>query len=265
MSTAEKPQARDVTADWPDHTRLPETDGSIVDNCQELPQAILLLESIRPVLDAIHPDGRYFVGADTGIYWKFTDPPLNGCKSPDWYYVPGVPRRAPDAAPFRRSYVLWKELVPPVIVLEFVSGDGSEERDRTPNRGKYWVYERAIRAKYYGIFESERDRIEMYEMENGLYRPMIPNAAGRFPIPELRVELGLWHGVIDGLDLPWMRWFDAEGIMLPSDNERAERNAERAQRNAERAERNAERAERNAERAERLATQLRALGIEPEN
>ncbi len=33
---------------------------------------------------------------------------------------------------FRRSYVLWQEFIAPLIVLEFVSGNGAEERDRTP-------------------------------------------------------------------------------------------------------------------------------------
>ena len=32
-------------------------------------------------------------------------------------------------------------LVFPTVVLEFVSSDGSEERDITPFKGKFWVYE----------------------------------------------------------------------------------------------------------------------------
>ena len=45
-------------------------------------------------------------------------------------------------------------------MVEFVSRDGSEERDNTPasqgkggNVGKFWVYEQAIRVPYYGIYE----------------------------------------------------------------------------------------------------------------
>ncbi|MEB3355862.1 MAG: hypothetical protein VKK04_03995 [Synechococcales bacterium] len=48
----------------PDHTQLPETDGTFVfakraggKNFQEHPQSLLLTDSIRPVLDALHPDG----------------------------------------------------------------------------------------------------------------------------------------------------------------------------------------------------------------
>ena len=49
--------------------------------------------------------------------------------------------------------MLWQEIIPPLIVLEFVSGDGSEERDKTPWTGKFWVYEQVIRPAFYGIYE----------------------------------------------------------------------------------------------------------------
>ncbi|MCI0659675.1 MAG: hypothetical protein L0220_01240, partial [Acidobacteria bacterium] len=32
-----------------------------------------------------HPDGNYFIGADTGIFWQIAKEPLEGCKAPDWY------------------------------------------------------------------------------------------------------------------------------------------------------------------------------------
>lgn len=145
----------------PDHTQLPESDGSIVQNFQEHPQSILLTESIWSVLQQTHPDGQYCIGQDSGIYWRITDPPLNGCKAPDWFYVPNVPPMLNGQ--IRRSYVMWQELIAPLIVLEFVSGDGTEERDTTPMSGKFWVYEQAIRVPFYGIYEVERSRVEVYE------------------------------------------------------------------------------------------------------
>src|SRR5260370_275591 len=112
----------------PDHTQLPESDGTVVKNFEELPQSILLTDSIGPVLAKLHPDGQYCIGQDCGIYWNITDPPLDGCRAPDWYYVPNVPPKLHGEK--RRSYVLWQELIAPRIILEFVSGDGTEERDR---------------------------------------------------------------------------------------------------------------------------------------
>nr|WP_230841189.1 Uma2 family endonuclease [Gloeobacter morelensis] len=131
------------TSALPDHTQLPESDGTFVQNFQEHPQSVLLTDSIRPRLKNLHPDGHYAIGQDCGIYWRLTEPPERGAEAPDWFYVPDVTPLPPG--PYRRSYVLWQELIPPLIVLEFASGDGSEERDVTPYTGKFWIYERVIR------------------------------------------------------------------------------------------------------------------------
>lgn len=123
----------------PDHTELPESDGTFVKNFQEHPQSILLTDSIQPILQKLHPDGQYCIGQDTGIYWRITEPPQRGAEAPDWFHVPNVPPLVEGQ--MRRSYVLWYELVSPLIVLEFVSGTGSEEHGKTPVKGKFWAYE----------------------------------------------------------------------------------------------------------------------------
>jgi Uma2 family endonuclease len=239
----------------PDHTQLPESDGTFVKNFQEHPQSILLTVSIRPRLDQLHPDGQYAIGQDCGIYWRLTDPPERGAVSPDWFYVPNVPPLLDGKV--RRSYVMWQEHIAPVIVLEFVSEDGSEERDRTPMKGKFWVYEQVIRPAFYGIYEVSKASVEVYHLIEGRYELLSPNERGHFPITPLGVELGIWLGRYQNQDLPWLRWWDTGGDLLPTGEERAEQEAARA-------EQEAARAAQEAARAERLAAQLRALGIEPE-
>jgi Putative restriction endonuclease len=148
MTIAQSPP----TLSLPDQTQLPESDGTFVfakrlpwsQNFQEHPQSILLTSSIRPVLEQLHPDGRYCIGQDSGIYWRSIEPPDRGAEAPDWFYVTNV---APLLdGKYRRSYVMWKEIVAPLIAIEFVSGDGSEERDATSpllnpeaKAGKFWV------------------------------------------------------------------------------------------------------------------------------
>src|SRR5262249_62203333 len=80
--------------------------------------------------------------------------PGKAAVAPDWFYVPGV-APGPEGRIFR-SYVMWQEKKPPLVLLEFVSGSGGEERDRTPLVGKFWIYEQEVRAPYYGIFEPEK-------------------------------------------------------------------------------------------------------------
>jgi Uma2 family endonuclease len=239
----------------PDHTQLPESDGTFVKNFQEHPQSLLLTSSIRPVLDTLHPDRQYAIGQDCGLYWRLTEPPERGAEAPDWFYVPNVPPLLNGQR--RRSYVMWKEIIAPLIAIEFVSGDGSEERDTTSpfagddsKAGKFWVYEQAVRIPFYAIYEVEKASVEVYELIANCYRKCAPNARGHYSIPLLGVELGIWQGEHMNQLLPWLRWWDSEGNLLLTGDERAEREQQRA--------------EREQQRAERLAAKLRELGVNPE-
>ena len=262
----------------PDHKQLPDSDGTFVKNFQEHPQSIVLTSSIAPVLDKLHPDGRYCIGQDSGIYWRMMEPPEKGAEAPDWFYVPNVPPLLDGE--YRRSYVLWKEYVAPLIAIEFVSGNGAEERDATPpsetdKAGKFWVYEQAIRIPFYVIFEGFRDSLEAYQLINGRYAQMQTNGRGHYAIPPMGVELGLLleNGV------SWLRWWDESGNLLLTGDERAiaekqaRLNAEaiadqqKAIADQQKAIAEQERfAKQQAEqKAQRLAERLRALGYDPED
>jgi Uma2 family endonuclease len=234
----------------PDHTQLPESDGTFVKNFQEHPQSILLTESIRPILERRHPDGQYCIGQDSGIYWRLVDPPEKGAESPDWFYVSNVPPTLDGK--LRRSYVLWKEYVAPLIAIEFVSGDGSEERDRTPPSQK------AVRIPYYAIYEVEKAQVEVYQLQDDAYQLVCANERGHYSIAPLGVELGIWQGTYQNAALPWLRWWDAKGNLLLSGEEQAEQERQRAEQERQRAEQ--ERAER-----ERLEMFLRSQGFDPDN
>ena len=256
MTLAKSPNPT-ITA-LPDHTQLPESDGTFVKNCQEHPQSVLLTDSIRPVLKQIHPDGQYRIGQDSGIYWRLTEPPERGAEAPDWFYVPNIPPLLDGE--MRRSYVLWKEYVAPLIVLEFVSGDGLEERDKTPpfldnqeekhKAGKFWVYEQAIRVPFYGIYEVKKASVEMYHLIEGCYELLSSNERGHYPIPAMGVELGIWQGEYDEVKLPWLRWWDNQGNLLLTGDERSQLLTSQL--------------EEERQRAERLAERLRQMGINPD-
>ncbi len=254
----------------PDHTQLPCEDGTFVKNLQEHPQSILLTDSITPVLEQLHPTGQYCIGQDSGIYWRLTDPPEKGAEAPDWFYVPNV---TPDInGKMRRSYVLWKEYVAPLIVIEFVSGNGSEERDKTPPSsaeggkvGKFWVYEQAIRVPYYAIYEVEKSQVEVYHLVDNYYQLMLANERGHFSIAAMGVELGIWQGWYQNVNLPWLRWWDSTGNLLLTGEERAEVERSLAATERQRAETERNKRERIVDKLRDLTPeQLNALGIDPE-
>ncbi len=228
----------------PTHLDLPDKDNSVVENLFELPQAMLLTETLLPTLQKLHPEGRYAVGGNALIYFRYTEEdPLKGCRAPDWFYVPGVPPMAANGHP-RRSYVMWQEKVAPTVLLEFASGVGDEERDRTPEEGKFWIYERQIRPLYYGIFAFYEGSLEMYHLRKGRFRRAAPNRRGRYPVPELGVELGLWRGsYVNQGDVLFLRWYDRRGRLLLTGHELAEEEKRRA---------------------DHLAAKLRELGVDPD-
>ena len=254
----------DLPPFFPDHTQLPESDGTFVNNFQKHYQSILLTDSLTSTLQRLHPDGYYCIGQDCGIYWRETKPPEKGAEAPDWFYVGNVPPKLQGQ--YRRSYVIWREHIAPRIVLEFASGDGSEERDRTPlyrsdegevtKPGKFWVYEEIIRAPYYGIFSIRDSSLELYHHVDGFYQQMTPNERGHYPIPPMQVELGVWEGSYQNQTQKWLRWWDLEGNLLLIGQEEAQK---------ERQEKELERQKRQ-ELQEKLRSlspeQLAALGID---
>ncbi|OLT62318.1 Uma2 family endonuclease [Moorena bouillonii] len=271
---------------FPDHTQLPESDGTFVfakravgKNFQEHPQSIILTDSIGEILQQRHPDGEYAIGQDCGIYWRETDPPEKGAEAPDWFYVPNVPPQLDGK--IRRSYVVWREHIAPLIALEFASGNGDEERDKTPlslstqgevtKPGKFWVYEQIIRIPYYGIYQINNSSLEVYTLVSGFYQKLTPNERGHYSISPLGVELGLWQGSYQNQSQLWLRWWDEEGNLLLIGDERAVLERERAEQERQRAEQaesmveeERQRTQAALARAARLAEQLRAAGIDPD-
>lgn len=239
MTEPASPQV--ITSYFPDHTQLPETDGTFVKNFQEHPQSLLLTDSLSTTLWQLHADGQYCIGQDCGIYWRETEPAEQGAVAPDWFYVPNVPPKLNDQ--IRRSYVLWREYIAPAVVLEFASGSGSEERDQTPFTGKFWVYEKIIRVPYYGIYEISTANLEVYELVGGQYQLLPTNDRGHYPIPPLQVELGLWQGSYQNQEGTWLRWWTLEGELLLIGNERASQAEAKMQ---------------------QLGERLRAMGVDPE-
>lgn len=243
------------TVALPDHTQLPDKDGTFSESFHEAPQSSLLTASLLPHLKRLRPDGLFSVAAKAGIYWRYTQPPLEGCKAPAWFCVLGVPPLLDGQV--RRSYVLWHEKVPPQLVVEYVYGDGRKERDATPNSGRFWVYERGIRAAYYAIFDTMRGTLNVYRLTDGAYRLEPATPHGRYSVEPLGVELGVWHGEHASDRTLWLRAWDARtGALLPSDDERAEA----ARQLADLVEKRLA-----TERSiRRMEAQLRALGVDPD-
>ena len=72
------------------------------------------------------------------------------------------------------------------------------------------------------IYEVEKASVEVYELIANRYQKSAPNQQGRHPIPPLGVELGIWQGEYMNQLLTWLRWWNSEGNLLLTGDERAE-------------------------------------------
>ena len=154
--------------------------------------------------------------------------------------------------PFEESKPFW--------VLEYVS-EGNQRKDYVDNMTRYG---RDLQVPYYMLFEPQKLRLTLYKLGTTTrkFKQVRPNAAGRFAIPELDIEMGL-------VDV-WVRfWF--RGKLLPITGEMAAeldeskketRNARHDTRVAEEAARVAEDAARVAEDAARVAEEAARVAEE---
>jgi Uma2 family endonuclease len=254
---------------FPDHTQLPESDGTFCHNFQAHPQSILLTDSLESTLQRLHPDGQYAIGQKNAIYWRKTDPPEHGAETPDWFYIPNIwPLLDREIRDF---YVLWREYMVPLIAIEFASGNGSEERDKTPlsrlpegttqKPGKFWVYEQIIRIPYYAIYTIKTSQLEVYNWVNGHYDRLEPNDRGHYPIDRMGIELGLWEGSYQNQAQRWLRWWDNQGNLLLTGSEQARLERLHTEQERQRAEAESQRADRAEQTQQDAIPQLLAMGL----
>ncbi|MGL5034127.1 MAG: Uma2 family endonuclease [Microcystaceae cyanobacterium] len=179
-------------------------------------------------------------------------------KAPDWSYITNL--KVPKSQ-IERSYTPHLQGDPPLIVMEFISDtDGGEYSIKsTYPPGKWFFYEKILRVPYYVIFDWQTEKLELYQLNaEGSYECQSPNQLGLFWIASLELSLGIWVGTREFHHRPWLRWWTAEGELVPWSSElvlQANQLVQQANQLAQQAN----------QRAERLAALLRSQGIDPDS
>lgn len=174
-------------------------------------------------------------------------------KAPDWLYVARVNE---SGQADRKAYTPNLEGEVPAVVMAFLSDrDGSEySLKRAFPPGKWFFYERILQVPTYVIFDPSGGLLELYRLREGRYELEQPDAEGRHWLGGLGLEglglfLGTWRGVKEEREGYWLRWWTADGELLPWAVERvaeAEAQAEAAR-----------------HKAEKLEAYLRSQGVDP--
>ncbi len=202
-----------------------------------LRQILLLLQC----LEGLWRDRQdfYAIGNLT-IYYSPRQRKSEFFRGPDFFVVLGAERRP------RKSWVVWEEDGKyPNVIVELLS-DSTASTDRGL---KKQIYQDTFRTPDYFWFDPHTLEFQGFHIVDGVYQPLVANEQGWLWSQQLGLYLGV-HG-------RQLRFFTAEGELVPSAEERAE--AERQQAAAAQQEAVAAQQE-----AERLRAKLRALGIDPD-
>jgi hypothetical protein len=156
----------------------------------------------------------------------------------------------------RRSWAIWDEGGKyPNVVIELLSSSTA----RVDKGAKKMLYQDVWRLPEYYWFHPETLEFAGFRLVNGHYEPIAPVENGRLPSEQLGLQLGIHERQL--------RWFTAEGELIPLPEEAERQRAEQAQQQAEQAQQQAEqerqRAEQERQARERLEAYLRSQGIDP--
>ncbi|MBE7385570.1 MAG: Uma2 family endonuclease [Leptolyngbya sp. SIO1E4] len=200
----------------------------------------------------------FYISGNLTVYYSAEETKKRDFRGPDVFVVLDTEKRD------RRSWVIWEEGGKyPNIVIELLS-DSTAAVDRGRKKE---LYQNVWRLPEYYWFHPETLEFAGFRLIRGQYEAISPDKNGRFSSEELGLALGIYERQL--------RWFTADGALvpLPEETERqareqAEQQAAQAQQAREQAEQQAAQAqqekEREQQRIERLEAYLRSQGIDPE-
>jgi Uma2 family endonuclease len=222
---------------------LPDSDGVPLESPWHRAEISLLIES----LTHYWPDrDDFFVGGNMFVYYSLRKLLNQDFRGPDFFYVSGVPRKKP-----RTKWATWEEDGHfPDLIVELLS-PSTADVDRTVKKE---LYGRIFRTGEYFCYDHDSGELEGWRLAGSEYRAIAADERGWMWSETLKLWLGRWQGPYADLDDVWLRFFDAEGTLVPlsaeSEHRRAEAERQRAEAERQRAEAERQRADAAEERAE---------------
>jgi Uma2 family endonuclease len=176
----------------------------------------------------------YFAAGNLTIYYSPNQKKSEEFRGPDFFLVLGTTRNQN-----RRSWVVWQEGGKyPNLIVEILS----ESTAKTDRGEKKQIYQDIFRTPDYFWFDPNSLEFEGFTLISGVYQPIKPNEQGWLWSEQLSLYLGIYEGKL--------RYFTAEGELVPTPEEAAIQAEERATQERQ--------------KAEKLAAKLEELGIDPE-
>ena len=232
-------------------------DDSPVDSLSQ-PLLAMVLREILAIAKLIRPE--MLVATNFGICAT-----VNGhleIKAPDWVYVARV--NTPGLN--RRSYTPKLEGNAPMLVMEFISCTDGDEYSSKPTHpvGKWFFYEQVLKVPVYVIFDPDGGLVEFYRLTDGRYTLEQPDENGWNWIPEMNLFLGTQQNTRDGRTGYWLRWWTADGQLLPWASEIIESKDQALQEKDQALQEKDQALQDLRDREQQLLALLRSQGLDPD-
>ncbi|MBG0744629.1 MAG: Uma2 family endonuclease [Cylindrospermopsis raciborskii KL1] len=198
----------------PTQDDLPYDDGVPMESPRHKLQLELLTETLTPWLEQ-REDG--FMGGDMFVYFSANEVKTEDFKGPDFFAVLGVPKGE------RKSWVVWQEGKGPDVIVELLS-ESTAKTDKTTKKSIYQNQMRVPEYFWYDPFNPEDWK--GFKLINGVYKPL-ELVEGGYISEQINLKLVLWEGSFKGLNIVWLRWATLEGELLPTQQEKIQRERER--------------------------------------
>ncbi len=176
----------------------------------------------------------FYVSGNITIYYSPRQRKSEDFRGPDFFVVRETERKP------RKSWVLWQEDGKyPNVIIELLS----DSTALTDKGLKKQIYQDTFRTPEYFWFDPQNLEFAGFVLVAGKYQAIEANAQGWLWSQQLELYLGV--------EQEKLRFFTADGQLVPTPEELAEQEQQRA--------------EREKQRSDRLAAKLRELGIDPDN
>lgn len=152
-----------------------------------------------------------YISGNLTIYYNQQQIKTRDFRGPDFFVVLGTEKKD------RRSWAIWDEQGKyPNLILEILS-DSTKSVDQGLKKD---LYQNTFRTPDYFWFDPYTQEFQGFHLVDGVYEPIPATAEGRLWSQQLSLYLGVWENRL--------RFFTAEGDLIPSPEELAAQERQRA-------------------------------------
>jgi Uma2 family endonuclease len=163
----------------------------------------------------------FFAGGNMFIYYSLQQARNRDYRGPDFFVVKDI-----DGSYSRQKWVVWEENGRyPDIIIELMSPSTANE----DLGSKKELYERTFHTADYFCYDPDEQKLYGWRLGEQGYVPLVPDDKTRLWSAQLEAWVGTWEGIYLQERSIWLRLFDEEGRLIPTEAEAERQRAEAAE------------------------------------